>query len=135
MSRIRIFTARRVHLAEGFGSFHSRSTVMGGSAILVAGAQAKESIRRAQAEGRPTAGLAADGTFATIVILCLRRGRRACRGRPFHRHVAVLEYVTVADLGKIINPLTAAGQAIGAVVQGLGGTFSSTYNTTPRASS
>jgi carbon-monoxide dehydrogenase large subunit len=31
--------------------------------------------------------------------------------------------VTVEDVGRIINPLTANGQAIGAVVQGLGGTL------------
>ena len=46
-------------------------------------------------------------------------------------HVAVdprtgearVDYVTVEDIGRIINPLTATGQAIGAVVQGLGGVF------------
>jgi carbon-monoxide dehydrogenase large subunit len=29
----------------------------------------------------------------------------------------------VEDVGRVINPLTATGQAVGAVVQGLGGTF------------
>ena len=38
-------------------------------------------------------------------------------------HVEVLDYVTVEDVGRIINPLTANGQAVGAVVQGLGGTL------------
>jgi carbon-monoxide dehydrogenase large subunit len=35
----------------------------------------------------------------------------------------LIDYVTVEDIGKIINPLTATGQAVGAVVQGLGGVF------------
>jgi carbon-monoxide dehydrogenase large subunit len=35
----------------------------------------------------------------------------------------VLAYVNVEDIGKIINPLTATGQAVGGVVQGLGGVF------------
>jgi carbon-monoxide dehydrogenase large subunit len=42
---------------------------------------------------------------------------------PRTGHVEVIEYVAVHDVGRIINPLTAAGQAIGGIVQGLGGTF------------
>ena len=38
-------------------------------------------------------------------------------------HVEVIDYVVVEDCGRIINPLTLHGQAIGAVVQGLGGAF------------
>jgi carbon-monoxide dehydrogenase large subunit len=124
MSRMRIFHGSTTHLPEGLGSWHSRSTVMGGSAILDAARKLKEAIRKAQVEGRPSAGLAADGTFenhhhtyaygaaAAHVAVDASTGE-----------VAVLEYVTVADLGRIINPLTAAGQAVGAVAQGLGGTF------------
>jgi len=37
--------------------------------------------------------------------------------------VELLDYFTIEDIGRIINPLTAKGQAIGAVVQGLGGVF------------
>jgi carbon-monoxide dehydrogenase large subunit len=33
----------------------------------------------------------------------------------------VVDYFTVTDAGRIINPLTIHGQAIGSVVQGLGG--------------
>jgi len=35
--------------------------------------------------------------------------------------VDVLDYVAVEDVGRIINPLTLHGQALGAIVQGLGG--------------
>ena len=37
--------------------------------------------------------------------------------------VDLIDYFGVEDIGKIINPLTAKGQSIGAVVQGLGGVF------------
>jgi aerobic carbon-monoxide dehydrogenase large subunit len=36
-------------------------------------------------------------------------------------HVDLLDYVVVADCGRIINPLTVHGQTVGSVVQGLGG--------------
>jgi carbon-monoxide dehydrogenase large subunit len=42
---------------------------------------------------------------------------------PKTGHVALLDYVAIEDVGRIINPLTLHGQAIGAVVQGLGGAF------------
>jgi carbon-monoxide dehydrogenase large subunit len=40
---------------------------------------------------------------------------------PKTGHVAVIDYVAVEDVGRVINPLTLHGQAVGAVVQGLGG--------------
>src|SRR5262249_45315374 len=39
-------------------------------------------------------------------------------------HVAVLDYLVVDDVGRIVNPLTLHGQVVGAAVQGLGGVFS-----------
>ena len=38
-------------------------------------------------------------------------------------HVALVDYVAIEDCGRIINPATLRGQVIGALVQGLGGTF------------
>ena len=38
-------------------------------------------------------------------------------------HVELVDYVAVEDVGRIINPHTLHGQAMGAVVQGLGGVF------------
>jgi carbon-monoxide dehydrogenase large subunit len=38
-------------------------------------------------------------------------------------HVELVDYVAVEDVGRIINPNTLHGQAMGAVVQGLGGVF------------
>ena len=42
---------------------------------------------------------------------------------PKTGHVEVIDYVAVEDVGRIVNPLTLHGQCVGAVVQGLGGTF------------
>src|SRR3981081_1773014 len=40
---------------------------------------------------------------------------------PKTGQIDVLDYVAVEDVGRIINPLTLHGQAVGAIVQGLGG--------------
>ena len=40
---------------------------------------------------------------------------------PGTGHVALLDYIAVEDVGRIINPLTLHGQTVGAIVQGLGG--------------
>jgi carbon-monoxide dehydrogenase large subunit len=42
---------------------------------------------------------------------------------PKTGRVELLDYVAVEDVGRIINPLTLHGQAVGAIVQGLGGAF------------
>ncbi|MBI2317167.1 MAG: xanthine dehydrogenase family protein molybdopterin-binding subunit, partial [Betaproteobacteria bacterium] len=49
MERIRVFHGSTAHLKEGFGSFHSRSVVMGGSAILAAAENLRGAIRAAAA--------------------------------------------------------------------------------------
>jgi carbon-monoxide dehydrogenase large subunit len=154
MAGIRLFHGSTTELKEGFGSFHSRSVVMGGSAVLDAASKLKDALRTAAARrlecgaadvvigaglsasfgGRTLelaevakhvqGGLAADGSFsnhhhtfaygaaAAHVAVDARTGQ-----------VELIDYVTVEDVGRIINPLTCRGQAIGAVVQGLGGTF------------
>src|SRR3989449_3727586 len=151
MDRIRIFHGSTTHLKEGFGSFHSRSVVMGGSAILAAADNLKKVIRQAAArrlkcspdEVAIGAGLAASHGEKSIVLTELAGEGLSAEGTfanhrhtyaygaaaahvavdPKTGHVEVIEYVTVEDIGRIINPLTAMGQAVGAVVQGLGGTF------------
>ena len=42
---------------------------------------------------------------------------------PGTGRVELLDYLTVEDVGRIVNPLTLHGQAIGGIVQGLGGAF------------
>jgi len=122
---------------------------MGGSAIVAAAATLKDRIRETAAqlfkcdpqEIRLDAGLAygpgnrvvswgelaaegisADGTYASNKRT-YSYGAHAAHVAvdPKTGHVAVIDYVAVEDVGRIINPLTLHGQAVGAIVQGLGG--------------
>jgi aerobic carbon-monoxide dehydrogenase large subunit len=136
-------------LKEGFGSYSSRSIVMGGSAVVAAANTLRASIKAQAAErmgcaasdielvdGRAVgpggrsmsfaefAGLSADGTFSST--------KRTYSYGAHAAHVAidaatgeveVLDYVAVEDVGRIINPATLHGQTLGAIVQGLGGTL------------
>jgi len=153
MDRIRIFHGSTTYLKEGFGSYHSRSTVMGGSAILAAASELKAVLRRAAApqldckpdeveiiyglaarrigatDGKFIAiaelareGLAADGVFSNMHIT-FSYGAAAAHVAvdPGTGGIEIIDYVNVEDVGRIINPLTAHGQAIGGIVQGLGG--------------
>jgi aerobic carbon-monoxide dehydrogenase large subunit len=156
MTRIRgVFHGSTDLLSEGFGSYSSRSIVMGGSAIVAAAAKLREMIRAAAAqrlgcdsadveiadgEVRAAAGVSsrtfvplseiansaivADGTFASP-HRTYSYGAHAAHVAvdPATGHVEVLDYVAVEDVGRIINPAMLHGQAIGAIVQGLGGTF------------
>jgi carbon-monoxide dehydrogenase large subunit len=137
------------HLKQGYGSYSSRSIVMGGSAIVQAAANLKEAIRAAAAkrlqcdaseiaiDGDSAIGpnrasvtlsaLAADGISSEGTYASSRRtysyGAHAAHVAvdPGTGHVALLDYVAVEDVGRIINPLTLHGQTVGAIVQGLGG--------------
>lgn len=67
---------------------------------------------------------AADGTFASS------KNTHACGAHAAHvavdpgtGYVEVLDYFAIEDVGRIINPETLHGQLLGAIVQGLGGTF------------
>src|SRR5207244_425054 len=42
---------------------------------------------------------------------------------PCTGHVDVLDFVGIEDIGTVLNPMIAHGQAEGAIVQGLGGVF------------
>src|SRR4029079_14885448 len=70
------------------------------------------------------AGLEAEGTFATTTRT-YSYGAHACHVAvdPRTGHVDILDYVAIEDVGVAINPHIVHGQAIGALVQGLGGVF------------
>jgi carbon-monoxide dehydrogenase large subunit len=219
MARIRgVFHGSTDWLPEGFGTYSSRSIVMGGSAILAAAGKLRETIRAAAArrlgcdprdveilEGAARAsgksvslaelsreasqstkhwrpffspppcgegsevGVHECGTYGPQPLDCPprpfpARGEREETAAPHamalptrgegeggisadgayaspHRtysygahaaHVAVdpgtgqvevIDYVAVEDVGRIINPAMLHGQTVGAIVQGLGGTF------------
>jgi carbon-monoxide dehydrogenase large subunit len=152
-ARIRgVFHGSTDLLPEGFGTYSSRSIVMGGSAILAAAGNLREMIRAAAAHrlgcdakdveiveggvqvtgGRTFVpldeiakdGITADGTYASP-HRTYSYGAHAAHVAvdPGTGHVEVIDYVAVEDVGRIINPAMLHGQAVGAVVQGLGGTL------------
>jgi carbon-monoxide dehydrogenase large subunit len=152
IERIRVHHGSTDHLAEGFGTYSSRSTVMGGSAVIAAAGKLRRAIRAAaarhlgcepdeveiaegMARGKGAAaglslgalageGIAADGSYASTKRT-YSYGAHAAHVAvdPKTGHVAVIDYVAVEDVGRIVNPAMLHGQAVGAVVQGLGGTL------------
>jgi carbon-monoxide dehydrogenase large subunit len=152
MDRIKgVFHGSTDHVTEGFGSYSSRSVVMGGSAIVAAAGDFREAIREAAArrlgctaadieidhgsaigpDGQSIgfAELAAEGISVERSYASNKRtysyGAHAAHVAvdPKTGHVELIDYVAVEDVGRIINPLTLHGQCVGAVVQGLGGVF------------
>jgi carbon-monoxide dehydrogenase large subunit len=152
MERIKgVFHGSTDHVTEGFGSYSSRSVVMGGSAIVGAASQFRDAIRVAAARhlrckpddveldhdnaigpGRRSiafADLAAENIAVEYSYASNKRtysyGAHAAHVAvdPKTGHVELIDYVAVEDVGRIINPLTLHGQCVGAVVQGLGGVF------------
>jgi carbon-monoxide dehydrogenase large subunit len=148
LDRVRVRQGSTTLLSDGVGSFHGRSLVMGGSAIINAAAALLTQVRLAAAsrygcepdavviDGEVVlaagvsstfvdyAGVAADGVFASEG-LTYSYGTHAA-------HVAVdvetgcvtvLDYVAVDDAGRVVNPLIVQGQKHGAIVQGIGGTL------------
>lgn len=148
--KITIHHGSTSYVKDGYGAYHSRSTVMGGSAILVGAEKLKEKIRETAAGrfGCAATEVAIDGEE---VIYSGKRlplsklsdtpleveasffnkkytwayGTQAAHVAvdPGTGHVKVLDYLSVEDVGRMINPLTLHGQAIGSIVQGLGGAF------------
>lgn len=148
IDRVQVSHGSTTLVSEGFGSFHSRSTVMGGSAVLLAAEALLAAIRAAAAERfgcapkdvRLSDGLASHGTeqialdaFAGLSVERTYHNKKHTYSYGSHAaHVAVdpgtgqveiLDYVTVEDVGRVINPATLHGQVLGAVVQGLGSVF------------
>jgi aerobic carbon-monoxide dehydrogenase large subunit len=152
LDRVRVFHGSTSYLEEGYGAFHSRSTILGGSAVFEGARALFEKVRAAAAarlgglaeeielvdgharisDGRSVsfAELAADGlrvdtAFANNNKLTYAYGSAAAHVTvdPGTGRVELLDYFVVEDVGRIVNPLTLHGQAIGGVVQGLGGAF------------
>jgi carbon-monoxide dehydrogenase large subunit len=146
--KIKILHGSTTYLKEGFGTFASRSMVVGGSAVVdgcnnmlaAIRAAAKERLgfpneeieiadREVRAGGKRAkfsdfAGLEVEGSFATTTRT-YSYGAHACHVAvdPRTGHVEILDYVAIEDVGVAINPHIVHGQAIGALVQGLGGVF------------
>jgi len=114
---------------DGAGSFASRSTAMGGSALLLAARRLRERCDALdRGRGLTLAELAADaggpleaearfssdlvfGSGAYAAVVEIERATRVLRVRRI---------AAVDDAGVIVNPLLAEGQVIGGAVHGLG---------------
>jgi aerobic carbon-monoxide dehydrogenase large subunit len=137
------------YVSDGYGAYHSRSTVMGGSAVLDAAEKFQAAIRDAAGKRlaceakeiridadtvrgpggqslalREFAGLSAEGAFLN------KRHTYSFGAHAAHvtvdprlGQVEIVDYVVVQDVGRAVNPLTLRGQVIGSLVQGLGGTM------------
>lgn len=93
----------------GIGTFASRSTAMAGSALL-------EALRDLKARGATEAEarfssdlLFSSGAYVAVVEVDESTGT-----------IELLRLVAVDDAGRIVNPLLAHGQVVGATAQGLG---------------
>jgi carbon-monoxide dehydrogenase large subunit len=152
LGQVRVFHGSTPYLQEGYGAFASRSTVLGGSAVFEGAGALLEKIRIEAAarlggpageielvDGHARTGdgrlvsfaeLAADSlrvdtVFANNNRLTYSYGSAAAHVAvdPGTGRVELLDFLVVEDVGRIVNPLTLHGQAIGGVVQGLGGAF------------
>jgi carbon-monoxide dehydrogenase large subunit len=152
IDRIRgVFHGSTTLLSEGYGAYHSRSVVMGGSAILAAADGLRDRIRGRAAERlgcRPDevdiidskavgpagvsvelADLAAESISAEGSFNNKKHtwsyGAQAAHVAvdPKTGQVELIDCVVVEDCGRVINPATLRGQVLGAMVQGLGGVF------------
>jgi carbon-monoxide dehydrogenase large subunit len=150
MERIRaVLHGSTAHVSDGYGAYHSRSVVMGGSALLDAAEKFRMAIRVAAGnrlgcdagsiklgeemvggpDGRSLklaelAGISAEGAFLNKKHTYTYGAHAAhVTVDPKTGRVQVIDYVAVEDVGRIINPKTLKGQVIGSLVQGLGGAF------------
>jgi aerobic carbon-monoxide dehydrogenase large subunit len=151
MSGVKVLHASTTYLRDGVGSFGSRATVMGGSAIVDAANKLGAALRAAAAarldvppqDLRLGDGLAEAGDGRSVSWAELAGGKLSVEGLfessratytygtaavhvavdPGTGHVEILDYLAVDDVGRIVNPLTLHGQVIGAAVQGCGTVF------------
>jgi carbon-monoxide dehydrogenase large subunit len=135
------------YVSDGYGAYHSRSTVMGGSALLEAATNFQAALREAAApklgcdaaavrldvdkvagpDGRSLpladfAGVSAEGAFLNHRHTYSYGAHAAhIAVDPKLGNIEIIDYVVVQDVGRAVNPLTLRGQVIGSLVQGLGG--------------
>jgi aerobic carbon-monoxide dehydrogenase large subunit len=149
LERVRVVQGDTDEVPVGVGTFGSRSTQVGGSALHVASTRVLDEARRraaralevaeedlAYAEGRFTiagtdrsvdlAELAADGPLEASLEIA------PPQAFPFGTYICVVEVdretgevdvtrlVVVDDCGVVVNPKSVAGQVRGSIVQGLG---------------
>ncbi|MEA2981296.1 MAG: aerobic carbon-monoxide dehydrogenase large subunit [Alphaproteobacteria bacterium] len=141
-----VYHGSTAYVSDGYGAYHSRSTVMGGSAVLDATNNFMAMLRQAAgkrlgcAESNVTldidrvsgggrtlalsefAGLTVEGAFLN------KKHTYSYGAHVAHitvdaslGRIEIVDYVVVQDVGRAVNPLTVKGQVLGSLVQGLGG--------------
>ncbi len=93
----------------GVGTFGSRSTAMGGAALL-------EAARKLRAEG----GDEAEAVFESGYVFSSGAYAAVVEIDPETAALEIVRLSAVDDAGRIVNPLLAHGQVVGATAQGLG---------------
>jgi len=116
-------------VAFGMGSNGSRSMVVGGSALTVAGTDrnipltqvARASFQPARLPPGMEPGLIEHATYAPERAT-FPNGCHVCEVEidPESGEVSLLSYPVVDDVGTVINPLTLRGQVHGGLAQGIG---------------
>jgi carbon-monoxide dehydrogenase large subunit len=103
-------------IPSGMGTFASRSTTIGGSAILLAAREVRERIEagelpplEASARFELPGPVFSSGAYVAAVTIDRATGE-----------VRVTKVVAVDDCGFVVNPLLAEGQVVGGTVQGIG---------------
>jgi carbon-monoxide dehydrogenase large subunit len=121
---VRVVWGDSAEVPPGVGTFASRSVAMGGSALVVA---ARELVGRASAAGVSVAELAAaeggveaSGRFSSGLVFASGAYLAVVEIERETGRLHVLSLAAVDDSGRIVNPLLAEGQVLGATVQGLG---------------
>jgi len=164
MERIDVRHGSTTIVEQGWGAYHSRNAVMGGSAIVVAARRLREQVVAhvaAKSELDPgslryVAGRvehAEDGRCIATVLQLAEQGHQAgdagakaalrCHALfetdkltytfgvqiahvavdPETAAVEVIRFLTVEDVGRMLNPALVHGQTLGASVQGIGSTM------------
>jgi carbon-monoxide dehydrogenase large subunit len=97
-------------IPDGTGTFGSRSVAAGGSALLLAAREVRETGRtRADVRFELPGPVFSFGAYVAGVNVNRETGE-----------VEIVKIVGVDDCGTVINPLLAEGQVVGAIAQGVG---------------
>ena len=148
---ISVFHGSTNLVAEGWGTYHSRAVVVGGSAVAAAAAALRTRLvaRAAERSGLDASALDyRDGAVyrrdegAAVLALAdaapleaTAKFTTTALTYTYGAHVAhvavdpetgatdIVKLVTVEDVGRAINPALVHGQALGSAVQGLSGAF------------
>jgi aerobic carbon-monoxide dehydrogenase large subunit len=111
VSAVEIRYGDSFEIPDGTGTFGSRSVAAGGSALLLAARELKEhpGQTRADVKFELPGPVFSFGAYVAGVDVDRETGE-----------VEIVKIVGVDDCGRVINPLLAEGQVVGAIAQGVG---------------